>query len=114
MTSFHQTNQLTGTQAPGGSFGTVEEIARLKLVAADRIEDAPMPTSFRKPNRLMGGTGAKRRNAKFQRRAVCQTLGDSGTTSSGRGAGSDVSPAAFWMTQIADLTPNLSRGTQIR
>jgi hypothetical protein len=104
MTSFlHFQTSPTGTQVPGGAFGTAGDAGRLKLVAPRGSESSPVPTLFQISARTTGGTAAKanqvtgnRTGGSFPRtgksRTVCHRAGRTGPTLYGRGAGTSVGP----------------------
>lgn len=108
MTSFlHFPTSSTGTQVPGGAFGTAGDAGREKLVAPRGGESPPVPTFFQISARTTGGTVAKANRAMGNRtggsflpsagksRAVCQRAGRTGPTRFRRGAGTSVGPDTF-------------------
>jgi hypothetical protein len=107
MTSFlHFQTSSTGTQVPGGAYGTAGDAGRKKLVAPRGSESSPVPTYFQLSARMMGGTAATTKQGmrngtggSFPRagksRTVCQWAGRTGPTRNGRGAGTSVGPDTF-------------------
>ena len=108
MTSFlHFQTSSTGTQVPGGAFGTAGDAGRMKLVAPRGSESSPVPTLFQKISaRTTGGTAAKanqmawnRTGGSFPRagqsRTVCHRAGRTGPTLHGRGAAPSAGPDTF-------------------
>ena len=109
MTSFlHFQTSPTGTQVPGGAFGTAGDAGREKLVAPRGGESPPVPTFFQLSARTTGGTAARKNLVKWERTggsfsrsgdpgAVCQRAGRTGPTRFRRGAGTSVGPDTFRM-----------------
>jgi hypothetical protein len=109
MTSFlHFQTSSTGTQVPGGAFGTAGDAGRLKLVAPRGSESSPVPTSFlcQISARTTGGTAVKTNQLKWNRtggsfpcagksRTVCHRAGRTGPTLHGRGAAKSAGPDTF-------------------
>jgi hypothetical protein len=100
MTSFlHLQTSSTGSQVPGGAFGTAGEQGMGKLVAPLRGASPAVPTSFQiTPARLSGGTVAQgERHAtngagglaswRSKPATVCQASGAMGSTPARRGTG---------------------------
>ena len=108
MTSFlHFPTSSTGTQVPGGAYGTAGDAGWLKLVAPRGSESSPVPTLFQKISaRTTGGTAAKANRAMKNRtggsflpsgksRTVCHRADRTGPTLYSRGAGTSVGPDTF-------------------